>query len=215
MNTLFATLPELWQELLVQQREHINYIEKQLMVFGNFQPAISNIFRALPSEISSAHVLILGQDPYPTKGVPNGLAFSVNSETSKLPASLRNIFQELSSDLGSPLRTNGDLSDWANQRVILLNHVLTTENGISHAHKNLGWQEITSSIVREIAKNGAIGVLWGNYAQEFSLMFSDDRLVLSPHPSPLSAYRGFFGSKPFSAINNKLLKSGFTEIEWG
>ncbi len=215
MGALFATLPELWQKLLFQQRDQIDDIEKKLNTLGNFQPAIPNIFRALPSEISPAHVLILGQDPYPTEGVPNGLAFSISSETTKLPASLQNIFREISSDLGSPLRTHGDLSDWANQRVILLNRVLTTEIGLSHAHKDFGWQEITGAIVREIAKHGAIGVLWGNYAQEFSPMFSRDRLLLSPHPSPLSAYRGFFGSRPFSTINAKLLTSGFPEIEWG
>ena len=93
--------------------------------------------------------------------------------------------------------------------------ILTTEIGLSHAHKDFGWQEIAGAIVREIAKHGAIGVLWGNYAQEFSPMFSRDRLLLSPHPSPLSAYRGFFGSRPFSTINAKLLTSGFPEIEWG
>jgi uracil-DNA glycosylase len=144
--------------------------------------------------------VIVGQDPYPTEGDANGLAFSV-SRNEDLPKSLQNIFKELQSDLGIT-RSSGDLTDWLNQGVFLINRILTTTAGHSLAHKDLGWQEFTEKVISQLGSSGAVGLLMGKHAQEMSKYFKN--YVLTPHPSPLSAYRGFFGSKAFSKVNSLL-----------
>ena len=129
-----------------------------------------------------------------------------------IPASLRNIFAELVSDLGVALPANGNLSKWCDQGVLLLNRVLTTKVGVSNAHTDIGWQQITTQIAKAAAAQGAIGVLWGKSAQELSYLFTHS--IKSVHPSPLSAYRGFFGSKPFSQVNQELERRGISPINW-
>jgi uracil-DNA glycosylase len=130
----------------------------------------------------------------------------------RIPASLQNIFKELEMDLGFPAPSHGYLVSWQKQGVLLLNRVLTTEVGVTNAHKRLGWQEITSAIAQAAADQGAVALLWGKQAEELAPLFKDS--VISAHPSPLSAYRGFFGSRPFSKVNEKLINLGREPIDW-
>jgi len=142
-----------------------------------------------------------------------GLAFSVPESTATLPASLKNIFLELKSDLGVD-RKSGDLSDWAAQGVFLLNTCLTVLPSDPLAHTKIGWQRFTESIIAYLSKREVIGILWGKHAQKMNHYFAQEDLFTSVHPSPLSAYRGFFGSKPFSGSNERLLEKGLTPIKW-
>jgi uracil-DNA glycosylase len=198
-----------WKKLLDQ--DEINKVGKA--IGDNYQPDLGLIFRALEISPSNVKVLILGQDPYPRFDHAMGLAFSIPSKSAVLPASLRNIFKELSDDL-SIERTNGDLSDWASQGVMLLNRTLTIGKNGTNDHRGSSWRLVTERIVKVVADNGAIAVLWGNDAQEMRGFFKSDHVISSPHPSPLSAYRGFFGSKPFSKINQLLLAKGAQKINW-
>jgi uracil-DNA glycosylase len=175
-------------------------------------PSVDRIFAACELDLAKVKCVIIGQDPYPSRGNANGLAFSVNSSISLLPASLRNIFTELVSDMGVPYPKNGDLSPWRDQGVLLLNRVLTTRVGESNAHINVGWQQITLAIAQAAADQGAVGLLWGKSAQELSYLFTHS--IEGVHPSPLSSYRGFFGSKPFSRVNQALQDRGATPIDW-
>ncbi len=189
-------------------------IEKILQSISKVEvaPSIDRIFAGCEMDLASVKCVIVGQDPYPTRGNAHGLAFSVNSEIKPLPASLRNIFTELVSDLGVQVPNSGDLSKWRDQGVLLLNRVLTTRVGQSNAHTDIGWQEITTAIAQAAAAQGAIGVLWGKSAQELGYLFT--HRIESVHPSPLSAYRGFFGSKPFSRVNQELARRGISQIDW-
>ena len=170
--------------------------------------------RALSYDFTKAKVLILGQDPYPNPDHANGLAFSVSPTISKLPASLRNIYKELESDLGVAAPLHGDLTSWAEQGVVLLNRTLTCRTGESNSHLRVGWEIFTEACVKALANAGAIAILWGAGAKEASRFFQPERLVMSAHPSPLSAYRGFFGSKPFSKANRALRDARREAIDW-
>jgi uracil-DNA glycosylase len=207
--SLWDQLPSVWKKLLDQ--DEINKVEKA--IGDNYQPDLGLIFRALEISPSNVKVLILGQDPYPRFDHAMGLAFSIPSKSAVLPASLRNIFKELSDDL-SIERTNGDLSDWASQGVMLLNRTLTIGKNGTNDHRGSSWRLVTERIVKVVANNGAIAVLWGNDAQELKGYFNSDHVISSAHPSPLSAYRGFFGSKPFSKVNQLLLAKGAQKINW-
>ncbi len=181
-------------------------------------PAEEEIFAAFNlTPISQTKVVILGQDPYHGPGQAMGLAFSVRSGAPP-PPSLRNMFKELASDLGGPLRTNGDLSDWARQGVLLLNTVLTVERGKAASHAGKGWEQFTSSAISALnaQRTGVAYLLWGAHAQKYAELIDLERnfVLTAPHPSPLSAYRGFFGSKPFSSTNSLLRATGVTEISW-
>jgi uracil-DNA glycosylase len=218
MQSLYELLPSQWKaELRFSEAEIacLAKIDQRLSQEESFNPNRESIFRALTENISEAKVLILGQDPYPNPVYATGLAFSVPNSITVLPASLRNIFQELSADIGIEIRTTGDLSDWQNQGVVLLNRTLTVRSGISNSHSDWGWNLITNRIIEVLARNNCIGVLWGRTAQEASAYFSKDYLIQSPHPSPLSARTGFFGSKPFSRVNTMLNRQGKAEINWG
>ncbi len=175
-------------------------------------------FKALHlTPFEKTKVVILGQDPYHGEGQANGLAFSVNKGI-KLPPSLRNIFKELQSDLGYPIPSSGDLTAWAKQGVLLLNSVLTVKKDSPASHRNLGWQLYTDSVISQLSskKENLVFILWGKYAQEkVSLIDESKHMVIqSPHPSPFSANRGFFGSKPFSKTNTYLKSKGISEIDW-
>jgi uracil-DNA glycosylase len=209
---LFDQLHPEWQKEL---ERHKNLIERiDTFVQGReLAPSYDSIFRALTQSVDSIRVVVFGQDPYPTKGHAHGLAFSVEASVSPLPPSLRNIYKELQSDLGI-VRTNGDLSDWAEQGVMLINRVLSTDVGQSMAHSKLGWQEVTETVAQTLGKRDVIAVLWGNTALELKHHFRPDDVVSSVHPSPLSAHRGFFGSSPFSKVNAKLVAKGYKEISW-
>jgi uracil-DNA glycosylase len=209
---LFNQLHPEWQEALYSQRSEIERIDLFLHN-RDIAPTFDLIFRALHHPISHTRVVIIGQDPYPTKGHAHGLAFSVDRSVSPLPASLRNIFEELKSDCGIN-RSYGDLSDWADQGVMLLNRILSTDIGSSMAHDKLGWEEITNTIASVLGKQPVVAVLWGRYAAQLIGYFKEEMVITSAHPSPLSAYRGFFGSQPFSAINSKLIEKGMPAINW-
>ena len=180
-------------------------------------PPTSMIFRALELvDFYEAKVLILGQDPYHDLGLANGLSFSVNKEI-KIPPSLRNIFLELKDDLNIPISQHGDLTFWAQQKILLLNSVLTVEHGKPNSHRELGWDKLTDQIISQLSKRGnMIFVLWGKIAEsKLQLINKKTNKVLSaPHPSPLSAYRGFFGCRHFSKINKILIESGSSKINW-
>ena len=209
---LFDQLHPQWQVELARHKDLIDTIDSHIANTA-VAPDYKLIFRALSRPIDSTRVVIFGQDPYPTKGVAHGLAFSVDSSVEKLPPSLRNIYKELQADLGVT-RTNGDLSDWADQGVMLVNRILSTEVGKSMAHDTLGWQQITETVAQLLGDRDVIAVLWGSSALELKKYFKEGSVLSSVHPSPLSAYRGFFGSQPFSKINTKLREKGLKEITW-
>ncbi len=180
-----------------------------------YAPAKKNIFRALElTSLSEVKVVILGQDPYPVPGDACGLSFSVD-RAEKLPKSLINIGKELESDMNVKLKT-GDLSNWAMQGILLLNTVLTVEKTKANSHHKLGWQITTDNIIKQVsAKQNVIFVLLGKQAQTYEKIIGTHNIIIkAPHPSPLSAYRGFFGSKIFSEINNNLITLGKKPINW-
>ena len=209
---LFDQLHSDWKLVLSKHKNLIDQIEERLLSI-DCAPEFENVFRTLSRSIESSRVVIFGQDPYPSKGHANGLAFSVNKSVSPLPPSLRNIFTELATDVGVE-RLDGDLTDWFNQGVLLVNRVLSTEVGISLAHSDFGWEEVTQSIAQELGKREVVAILWGKNAGELSSFFPAERRIESVHPSPLSAYRGFFGSKPFSRCNQILLSNNQSVINW-
>ena len=211
--SLFSQLHPDWQEALSELRGQIDLIDSKLNP-SDLAPEYENVMRALSTSIESIRVVIIGQDPYPTSGHAHGLAFSVSNSVTPLPASLRNIFKELESDVGIPMSENGDLSRWAAQGVLLLNRILTTQPGYSLKHELLGWQEITNEIARTLGQRPVVAILWGKNAQELSHFFDSELTITSAHPSPLSAYRGFFGSKPFSTCNEILHRYKRPEISW-
>jgi len=209
---LFEQLHSDWQEVLQPQKVLIDQIEKKLLGI-NIAPDFPNVFRSLTHSIKSTKVVIFGQDPYPSKGHAHGLAFSVDKSVEPLPPSLRNIYTELATDCGVN-RTQGDLSDWLDQGVLLINRVLTTEIGVSLAHSDFGWQEVTDAVAQELGKHDVVAILWGKSAGELSQYFRPGWRIESVHPSPLSAYRGFFGSKSFSRCNQILISNGKYPIVW-
>ena len=209
---LFDQLHPEWQEELERHKDLIDGIDLFLRK-REIAPSHDLVFRALSNPIASTKVVIFGQDPYPTQGHAHGLAFSVEASVSPLPPSLRNIYKELYSDLAI-LRTLGDLGDWQEQGVMLINRILSTEVGQSMAHSKLGWQEVTETVAQALGKRNVIAVLWGNTALELKKYFNPEDVVSSVHPSPLSAHRGFFGSSPFSQVNAKLVAKGFQELTW-
>ena len=172
--------------------------------------------RALSLPLPDVSVLILGQDPYPTPGHAVGLAFAVSKDVSPLPASLRNILSERASDLAMEMPPTGDLTPWTRQGVLLLNRVLTVSPGAAGSHHGRGWEQVTLAIVRELARRspGFVALLWGKPAGELALEMPRVPVLRSPHPSPLAAYRGFFGSAPFSWANNALTGLGRAPVDW-
>jgi uracil-DNA glycosylase len=185
---------------------------------GRVFPPARSIFNAFDlCPFDSIKVIILGQDPYPTRGHANGLCFSVQREVSPLPRSLNNIYKELKDDVGM-VKTNGCLEDWSSQGVFLLNTILTVEEGKPGSHATKGWEQFTDAVLKVIAahKKNVVFLLWGSWAQK-KRVFIDEKhnlVIQSVHPSPLSAHRGFFGSKPFSQINQYLVQHGMEEIKW-
>ena len=221
MNIL--TFPSAWLEPLDNGfcENFIGDIESKLIQKKDEKVSIfppnNSIFRALDLvSFEDAKVLILGQDPYHGLGQANGLSFSVNKEI-PIPPSLKNIFLELKNDLNIPISTHGDLTYWAEQKVLLLNSALTVESGKPNSHEKLGWEKLTDKIINQLSKRGKmIFVLWGKSAQKkFTLIDQKHNKILeASHPSPLSAYKGFFGCKHFSKINKILNQQGASEIDW-
>jgi len=176
---------------------------------------IFNAFNLTPA--NKVKVIIIGQDPYHGEGQAHGLSFSVPTGI-KIPPSLMNIYKELNTDVNKSIPNHGLLEDWASQGVLLLNSVLTVESGKANSHKNIGWEKFTESVISLISKKkeSLVFLLWGNYAhKKEDFIESNNHLILkSVHPSPLSAYNGFFGSKHFSKANNFLKKNNIKEIVW-
>lgn len=180
-------------------------------------PAGDNILRAFSTPLDDVRVLIVGQDPYPTPGHAVGLSFSVSPDTRPLPRSLQNIHRELVDDLGVPRPTSGDLSPWTRQGVMLLNRVLTVRAGDPGSHRGKGWEQITDTAIRGLVQRGdqpLVAILWGRDAQSLEPLLEDTPVIASAHPSPMSADRGFFGSKPFSRANDLLEELGGEPIDW-
>ncbi len=207
-----------WQLALAEQRFLLDSVESRLQLLGaDTVPPKHLIMRAFELPIESVRVLILGQDPYPSLGDAIGLAFAVSPEAKTLPRSLQNILKELKADLGDQATTGGDLSRWREQGVFLLNRHLTTAPGVSGGHLDLGWSEFTEAVIRGLAKAhpvGLVAVLWGAKAGEVGRFLPSATVIQSAHPSPLSANRGFFGSRPFSKVNAALEAHGFSPIDW-
>ena len=202
-----------WQESLKDYLPLLDEIEEKISV-DSYLPKSDLVMRALSRDLYESKVLILGQDPYPNPNYPVGLAFSIPEKATVFPPSLKNMFKELNADLGVGIPESGDLSPWADQGVVLLNRTLTCRSGESNSHSDSGWRKFTEICVEKIAELGVIAILWGNNAQECSKYFTADNLITSPHPSPLSAHRGFFGSKPFSRANAALMKADKDPIVW-
>jgi len=206
---LKSLLPSQWHDWV--DLEILESISKKLT--KDFLPDRTQIFKALEIDPDQVKIILLGQDPYPNPLHAMGLAFSVPENIKQLPASLKNIYIELKDDLGID-RSSGDLSDWADQGVLLLNTCLTLNTQQPDSHTKIGWQQFTESIIGHLSKRFVVGILWGNHAQSMSKYFGTENLISSAHPSPLSAYRGFFGSKPFSRSNQLLIEKGLTPIKW-
>jgi uracil-DNA glycosylase len=199
-----------WHRVFTPYESEINEILTSLNK-REITPARSQIFRSFELPLSRVKVLILGQDPYPTSGVADGLAFS-SGRSEIVPASLRNIFTEYCDDLGFPKPSTSSLQNWANEGVLLLNTALTTEIGERDKHKHLGWQNLIAAILAELSSRDVVAVLWGNSAKALGSTFS--HRIESAHPSPLSAYRGFLGSAPFTQSNAILTSLGRDTVNW-
>ncbi|MGA4516808.1 uracil-DNA glycosylase [Solibacillus silvestris] len=214
-----------WKDLLSREEEKPYYkfletfLERQYME-QTVYPKKENIFNALQlTDYDNVKVVILGQDPYHGPNQAHGLSFSVE-KGQKLPPSLKNMMKELQQDIGCEIPEHGDLTSWAKQGVLLLNTVLTVQAGIANSHKGQGWEQFTNAVIELLAKREQpiVFLLWGKPAQSKRMLIeqiSSNHIILqSPHPSPLSAHRGFFGSRPYSKANEALLSLGQQPIDW-
>jgi uracil-DNA glycosylase len=209
-----------WAEALAPVDDRIaamgEFLRSELRAGRRYLPHGDHVFRAFSRPLSDVRVLVVGQDPYPTPGHPVGLSFSVAPDVRPLPKSLVNIYQELTSDVGCPTPANGDLSPWSAQGVMLLNRSLTVAPGAPASHRGRGWETVTEQAIRALAARGGplAAILWGRDAQSLKPLLGDVPWVESAHPSPLSASRGFFGSRPFSRVNALLEQQGGTPVDW-
>ncbi|MFM9446468.1 uracil-DNA glycosylase [Streptomyces acidiscabies] len=218
-----AMLPESWRGVLGDElrqpwfKELTEFVEEE-RAKGPVYPPREEVFAALEATpYDQVKVLILGQDPYHGEGQGHGLCFSVRPGV-RIPPSLRNIYKEMNSELGAPIPDNGYLMPWAQQGVLLLNAVLTVRAGEANSHKNKGWEKFTDAVIRAVASrpDPAVFVLWGAYAQKKARLIDEERhvVVQGVHPSPLSAKGGFFGSQPFTQINEAVAAQGHAAIDW-
>lgn len=209
-----------WAEALAPVEADIaamgEFLRTELAAGRDYLPAGENVLRAFTLPLSEVRVLIVGQDPYPTPGHPVGLSFSVAPEVRPLPKSLVNIYRELHDDLGIPPASSGDLTPWFDQGVLLLNRCLTVQPGKSASHRGKGWEKVTQRAIEALVERRGplVALLWGRDAQSLIPMLGGMPHVKSPHPSPLSAHNGFFGSRPFSKVNALLERQGAEPIDW-
>ncbi len=192
------------------------FLRGEVAAGRRYLPAAEHILRAFQQPFDEVKVIIVGQDPYPTPGHAIGLSFAVAPEVRPLPKSLVNIFNEYRDDLGHPLPANGDLTPWAEQGVLLLNRSLSVQPGQPASHRGKGWESVTEQAIRALAERGgpAVAILWGADARKLKPLLAPVPVIESPHPSPLSAHRGFFGSKPFSRANALLVEQGGEPVDW-
>ena len=209
-----------WAEALSPVEASIStmgeFLRSEIAAGRSYLPAGENILRAFGRPLSDVRVLIVGQDPYPTPGHAVGLSFSVAPDVRPVPKSLANIYREMQTDLGVALPTTGDLTPWADQGVLLLNRVLTVQPGVSGSHRGRGWERVTEQAITTLAARGGplAAILWGRDAQNLKPLLGSVPWVESAHPSPLSASRGFFGSRPFSRVNALLEQLGGSPVDW-
>lgn len=193
-----------------------DFLRAEVAAGRPYLPAGENVLRAFTYPMDAVRVLIVGQDPYPTPGHPIGLSFAVERQVRPIPRSLQNIYSELHDDLGIATPAHGDLTPWAANGVMLLNRVLTVQAGLAGSHRGKGWEAVTEAAIRALVARDAplVAILWGNDAQTLRPLLGTTPIVASPHPSPLSASRGFFGSKPFSRANDALLRLKAEPVDW-
>ena len=193
-----------------------DFLRAELAAGRDYLPAGPNVLRAFTRPMADVKVLVVGQDPYPTPGHAVGLSFSVAPDVRPLPGSLRNIYTELQSDLGIEPAASGDLTPWFTQGVLLLNRVLTVRPGAAGSHRGKGWEEVTECAIEALVARGGplVAILWGRDAQSLAPRLAGVAQIASAHPSPLSAYAGFFGSRPFSRANTALEAQGGTAVDW-
>lgn len=205
---------ELNEEYFIKLQEHIILEYNTKIIF----PKYDNIFKAFNlTSVSGLRVVIVGQDPYHGFHQANGLAFSV-CDKCKIPPSLKNIFKELQDDTGCDLPTNGNLTKWAKSGILLINSVLTVVESKANSHKGIGWEVFTDAVIKKLSDEftNIVFILWGNPSRKKEVLIDNSKhlVIKAPHPSPLSSYRGFFGSKPFSKTNKYLLSHNKKEIDW-
>lgn len=209
-----------WAEALAPVQETITELGERLRAEDKaghgYLPAGANVLRAFQRPLSDVRVLITGQDPYPTPGHPIGLSFAVDRGVRPLPRSLANIYKERESDLGIPPAPHGDLTAWSDQGVLLLNRVLTVRPGAAASHRGWGWEKVTELAIRALVARDQplVAILWGKDAANLQPLLGETPIIASAHPSPLSARRGFFGSRPFSRANALLAEQGADPVDW-
>jgi len=223
------TLPELaaaglidagWAEALAPVAPRIaamgDFLRAEVAAGRGYLPAGDRVLRAFQAPVADVRVLIVGQDPYPTPGHPIGLSFAVERHVRPLPRSLQNIYRELHDDLGVEPPEHGDLGAWSRAGVMLLNRCLTVRPGAPASHRGKGWEEVTDHAIRTLVARGTplVAILWGRDAQGLVPLLGDTPRIESVHPSPLSASRGFFGSRPFSRANALLAAQGGEPVDW-
>ena len=209
-----------WAEALAPVDDRLaamgDFLRAELAAGRSYLPAGEHVMRAFQRPLGDVRVLVVGQDPYPTPGHPIGLSFAVAPDVRPVPRSLANIYAELATDLGIEKVAHGDLTAWADQGVMLLNRVLTVRPGEAASHRGRGWEDVTACAIEAIARRGGpcVAILWGRDAQSLKPMLGAIPWVESVHPSPLSASRGFFGSRPFSRVNRMLEEQGGDPVDW-
>jgi uracil-DNA glycosylase len=209
-----------WAKALDTVRDRVaamgEFLRAEVAAGRGYLPAGTDVLRAFTTPFEQVRVLVVGQDPYPTPGHPMGLSFSVRPDVRPLPRSLQNIYIELMADVGVARPVSGDLSPWAAQGVLLLNRVLTVRPGSPASHRGKGWEQVTGSAISALAARGRplVAILWGRDAQTALPLLDGVPYVASAHPSPMSADRGFFGSRPFSRVNALLEEQGAEPIDW-
>lgn len=215
-----------WAEALAPMGNQLitldRFLNEECAAGQQILPAGDRIFAAFQRPLADVRVLIVGQDPYPTPGHPIGLSFATSPEVRPIPRSLQNIYRELNDDLGIPPAVHGDLTAWADHGVMLLNRVLTVRAGDAGSHRRKGWEPFTELAIRSLVARGGplVAILWGNDARSLAPMLRDPQTanevprIESAHPSPLSASRGFFGSRPFSRANAALVAQGAAPVDW-
>jgi uracil-DNA glycosylase len=209
-----------WAEALEPVADRIaamgDFLRAEVAAGRSYLPSGANVLRAFTQPFDDVRVLIVGQDPYPTPGHPVGLSFSVAPDVRPLPRSLQNIYRELAADLGHPAPATGDLSPWTQHGVLLLNRVLTVAPGRPASHRGKGWEAVTEQAIRALVGRGTplVAILWGRDAQTLRPLLGDTACIESAHPSPMSADRGFFGSRPFSRSSELLTGLGGEPVDW-
>ncbi|OEI69517.1 uracil-DNA glycosylase [Curtobacterium sp. ER1/6] len=209
-----------WAEALAPVEDDVHrmgdWLREEVAAGRHYLPSGENVLRAFTQPFADVKVLVVGQDPYPTPGNPIGLSFAVDPHVRPVPRSLANIYRELHDDLGVTPPEHGDLRAWSEQGVLLLNRVLTVEAGAAGSHRGKGWEAVTDQAVRALVARGTplVAVLWGAQAASVRPLLGDTPVVASAHPSPLSASRGFFGSRPFSQVDALLREQSAEPVDW-